>query len=85
METALIEPLLTNRNTYNNVALICRDRSTGKIKSIDLGKCHRRFFYFGEYVPDFKCGNPENIHKCEYLRTLEAETIRLIAPAIMHD
>lgn len=49
--------------------LVCRNKYTNEIKSIDTNRwfCRKQFFYFGKWVPTYDCGNKDNIHTCELM------------------
>ena len=69
MDSDKLTQLITENNNKNNtISLVCRDKETGWIKSVDVGKCHRSLTSFGRYVPDFKCGDDNNIHTCSSQR-----------------
>ena len=70
---------LTNSNNKLPV-LICYNKQNGLPRHVDVYHCHRRFFgKYGEYVPNYSCGDKNNIHVCKELTKHELDLMMKIS------
>lgn len=63
-------------------ALVCRDRSSGNVMSVDTGDRHCKRSYLGYFLglstkwkPRYECGNINAIHRCDEYTQEEIKTL----------